>query len=147
MSGLDELFAGFDRAWAGDDNHFRTANVYPVDGNNGAVRFDLAAYQFERLGDGDDVIDPGSDLQGFNFVAPAAADGGHNRAFGAPRDVRLVAGLPDAVDDMVDLGFGGLLGHVDDHDVVSLRLICALKNKSRDSASRLRLKLGESKCP
>jgi hypothetical protein len=47
--------------------------------------------------------------------ASAAADGGHDRALGAARNVGLEAGFPDALDDVLNLFFGRAVGHIYDH--------------------------------
>ena len=70
--------------------------------HDGALRLYLPAHQFERLRDGDDVVDAGSDLQGFDLVAAPAAHGGDDGALGSASDVRLVAGFTDAFDDVLD---------------------------------------------
>ena len=101
-----------------------------VDIHDGAVRFHLPADQLEGLGDGDDVVDAGRDLQRFDLVAASAAHGGDDGALGAARDMGLVSGFADAFDDVVDFLFGGFVGHVDDHGGSPCEF--AAKNKSRD---------------
>ena len=132
MGGLEELLAGLDRAGAGDDDHVGASDGYAIHVHDGAVGLYLAADQFEGLGDRNDVINAWRDLQGLDFVAATAAHGGNDGALGAPGDMRLVAGFADAVDDVVDFCFGGLLGHVDDHRAGLPEFYFRQKNKSRD---------------
>ncbi len=49
------------------------------------------------------------------MAAAATANGGHDGAFGAPGDVRLESGFADTLNDVLDLLFSGVVGHVDDH--------------------------------
>ena len=70
-------------------------------------------------------------------MAPAAAHRGDDGPFHATRDVRLIAGLANALDHMGDFLLCGFLRHVDDHVVHFSSAIYAEKNKSRDSKSRL----------
>jgi hypothetical protein len=74
-------------------------------------------------------------------MAASAAHGGHDSAFRAARDVRLVPGFANAVNHMRDLLFRGLFRHVNDHwSALFLGLFCDLKCKSRDPDRGLRLK-------
>ena len=54
------------------------------------------------------------------MAAPAAADVRYDGAFGAASHVRLVAGLADALDDVIDFLLGRFVGHVDDHGWILL---------------------------
>jgi hypothetical protein len=76
----------------------------------------LAADELKGLGDGDHVVHAGRDRKRLDFMAaPTAADGGNDGAFGATRDVRLESSFADALNDVVDLLFGGAVGHVHNH--------------------------------
>src|SRR5208337_2041223 len=146
---VEQLCARFHRTGAGDDHDFRSADGHTVDSHDGALRLDLPAHEFEGLGNGDDVVDPGSDLEGFDLVAAPAAHGGYDGALGAAGDVRLVSGLADAFNDVVDFLLGGFLGHVDNHGLVLLDrffvVVCSIssprKQKPRSLDRGLRRKL------
>jgi hypothetical protein len=47
--------------------------------------------------------------------APTTADGGHDRALGAARDVGLEASFADALNDVLNLFFGRVVGHIYNH--------------------------------
>jgi hypothetical protein len=69
------------------------------------------------------------------MAAPAAADCRNDGALGATRDVGLESGFADALNDVVDLLFGGAVGHVHNHGDDPFYF--AAKNKSRDSIAAL----------
>jgi hypothetical protein len=76
----------------------------------------LPTDQFERLRNGDYVVDPGRNRKRLDFMAPASAsDGGDNSALRTARDVGLKAGFTDALNDVFDLLGGGVIRHVHDH--------------------------------
>src|ERR1700756_3617712 len=79
---------------------------------------DLLADQFIGLGDRDHRVDARCDLEGFDLVAAPTTDSGYDGALGSARDVRLVASFADTLDDVLDFGFSGAVGHVDDHGVL-----------------------------
>ncbi len=78
---------------------------------------DLTTDELEGLGNGDDVVDAGRDLEGLDFVPAAAPHGRHNGAFGATGYVRLVPSFADAFDNVIDLLFGSAIRHIDDHAI------------------------------
>src|SRR5215468_1023560 len=76
---------------------------------------DLLADQLEGLRDRDDSVDAGRNREGFDLVAASAADGRDDGALCSAGDVRLITRFADAFDDVLDFGFGGVVGHVDNH--------------------------------
>jgi hypothetical protein len=85
------------------------SNAHAVDLDDGAFGLDLAADELEGLGDGDDVVHAGSDLQRLNFMPASAAHGGDDGSLGPACDVRLVSGFADALDHVIDFLLGGFL--------------------------------------
>jgi hypothetical protein len=53
--------------------------------------------------------------------------------------VWLEAGLTDSLNDVLNLLFGRIVRHIDDHRLILFRVSLPPKNKNRDSESRLRL--------
>jgi hypothetical protein len=90
----------------------------------------LTADELKGLGDRDYVVHAGSDRKRLDFMAAStASDGRDYGAFGATRDVRLKSGFADALNDVVDLLFGGAVGHIHNHgDNLS---ICRQNKKPR----------------
>ncbi len=111
------MLARLYRAGAGNDDHFGAADLHAADVDDRKLRPGLTADELKGLGDRDHVVYPGRDRKGLDFMAAAsAADCRDNGALGASRDVRLESGLADALNDVVDLFFGGAVGHIHDHD-------------------------------
>src|SRR5258708_4058816 len=111
-------------------------SLSPTTATPGPVRPRLAADELKGVGDRDHVVDSGRDRKSLDFMAAAAAAHRRdNRAFGTARDVRLKAGFPDTLNDVFNLLFGGVVGHVHNHgdDLSS----CRQKQKPR-FLSRLR---------
>jgi hypothetical protein len=76
----------------------------------------LQANQLKRLRDRDYVVHARRDRKRLNFMAPpAASDGRDNGALRTARHVRLKSGFADALHDVVDLLFGGAVGHIHNH--------------------------------
>ncbi len=111
----EQLLARFDGAGSGDDYDAGSADGGAAYVYNCALGLDLPAHQFEGLRDRDYVVHAGRNLQRLDFVAASVSHGGDDGAFDSARDVRLVAGLANALDDVRNLLFGGFLRHVDDH--------------------------------
>ena len=135
MRRTQQLLARFHRAGSGDDHNSWPADVHAAHLHDGSLRLHLTADQLKGLGDGHHVVDSGRDLQRFDLVAASVPHGGDDGALDAARNVRLVAGLANALDDVRNLLFGGFLGHVDDHWLAPCEwyvLKCSRQTKSRD---------------
>ncbi len=68
------------------------------------------------------------------MTASATADGGNDGALGSAGDVRLEAGFPNPLNDVLDLFGGGAVGHVHNH--LRNPFESRAQNKSRDLRSR-----------
>jgi hypothetical protein len=130
MSGVEQLLAGFHGAGSGNHHDLWSADPDTVYVHNRPLRPHLPAYQLKRLRDRDYCIDARSDLECLNFVAPATPHRGDDGPFHATRDVRLIAGLTNALDHMGDFLLCGFLRHVDDHVVHFSSSIYGEKNKA-----------------
>ena len=76
----------------------------------------MTADKLEGLSDRNHVVHARSDGKRLDLMAaPAAADRGNDGALRAARDVRLESGFADALNDVLDLLFGGAVGHVHNH--------------------------------
>ena len=121
VSALEELFAGFDGARAGDEGDFFAASgaaEFSAEGDDGAVFFDFARGHFVLGEDGHDFFDAGGVFDIFLGLVAVVAEGGDDGAFGALDDVLAKAELADEAGDVIDLGVGGALFHDDDHWVL-----------------------------
>src|SRR5208282_3015714 len=114
------------------------AAVSSTNADHRRLRARLPADELEGLGDGDHIVHPRRDRKRLDFMAaPAAADCGNDGALGTTGNVGLKSGFADALNDVVDLFFGGVVGHVHYHgDDLSI-FVFAAKNKSRDSIAAL----------
>src|SRR5207302_448335 len=87
----------------------------PADVHHTSLRSDLPAHQLERLRDGDHILHARRNLQRLNFMPAPASHRSHNRALHPASDVRLVARLANALDDVRNLLLRRFLRHIDDH--------------------------------
>src|SRR5579859_1899163 len=113
---LQQLLARLDRAGTGDDHDLGAPDLYAGYVDDRRLRPGLPADKFEGLGDGDHVVHPGRHRKSFDLMAAStAAHGGDDGALGAAGDVGLEPSLANALDDVFDLGLGGVVGHVHNH--------------------------------
>ena len=112
---LEQHLLALDRARAGHDHDLVVADLEPSDVDDGVVTPELPARELEGLGDGDDLLDAAEVREGVPVGVGVAADDADDRPLLAPRQLGLEPDLLDALDDRVDLGFGRLVRHDDDH--------------------------------
>ncbi|MNK71396.1 hypothetical protein D3C87_908460 [compost metagenome] len=105
LGGLEELLAGFDRAWAGHDDELVGSSDFDAvaDVDDRIVGLDLARDELERTPDGDDFGDAVEGREGLRGNGALVADGPDDGAFDALGEVGLEPEGRELVDDVANL--------------------------------------------
>src|SRR4029077_18872415 len=117
---LQEHLLAFDRAGSGHHHDLVRTNPHTAHIDDGVYRPELPACQLEGLGDRDDLVNSAEGRHRFFVRVRVAADDADERPLLAFGDLSLEPDLVHAIDDPVDLRFGGLLRHDDDHGINGL---------------------------
>src|SRR5581483_7319882 len=112
---LVEDLVALDGAGAGDHRHRAAADLHLADGYHRVALVELAAGELVRLHDRQGLLDAGDRQQRLGVQLVLVADDADDRAVLALADVRLQAELVDALDDVLELGGGGVGAQDDDH--------------------------------
>ena len=108
-----------DPKWARHHDHLVAANPHVVEDHHRPRRPEGTTGQLVRLGDADHLVHAVQylDETGVDRSPALAAHGPHHRARGTGRAVGVEPHLDQLCDHMLDLGFGRVLFHHDNHDV------------------------------
>jgi len=112
------LVAGFDGAGAGHEDQLLAARNYTIrKSNGGAFRAEVAAREFVWGGDAIGIVDAGENFEFGDLEVVRRADAGENGLSCSGGAVDVETEFNHALDYLLDVFFGGLALHCDDHGI------------------------------
>src|SRR5216683_99189 len=125
-----DLLAGFHRAGTSGNDDLRAADFdAAAEIDDGAFGLELAAGEFERLGNAHDFAHAVEQFEVAMIEVAVNADGAEDGVRLAGGAVNVEAAANEPVDDMLDLGVGGPFLHHDDHESFLFPSSAAVKRK------------------